>query len=142
MLENGEHETVPLKGVAKRKYARSYYLKNKKAILAKTRAYILAHPEVYQRSHKNRLFREHDTSSAEYETQLKRQGGRCAICGRKDTRSLSIDHDHSHCPGEQSCRLCNRGLLCNDCNKKLSVVEDRVFLRKAKKYLKKWRKRS
>lgn len=132
---------MPLKGAAKRKYARRYYLRNKKEILAKTSAYLLAHPEVKQRSHKNRLFREHDISCAKYEKLLKKQKGRCAICRRKDKRALSIDHDHSHCSGERSCRLCNRGLLCNKCNKKLAVVEDKKFLRKALAYLKKWETR-
>src|SRR5689334_18983360 len=99
---------MPLTGKAKRRYARKYYLKNKKEILAKTTAYLLAHPEVKQRSIKNRTLREHDMSSGEYEKQLKKQKGRCDICGGKDTRDLSIDHDHAHCPGEKSCRSCNR----------------------------------
>jgi hypothetical protein len=38
---------MPLKGEAKRKYVRKYYLANKDVILEKTRAYTLAHPELW-----------------------------------------------------------------------------------------------
>lgn len=130
---------MPLKGVAKRRYYQRYYKKNKKTILAKANAYLAIHPEVKQRARKNRIYKEHDITCEEYETLLKKQNGRCAICRRKDKRALSVDHDHSHCPGEQSCRLCNRGLLCNRCNKKLAVVEDEDFISKALVYLKKYK---
>lgn len=132
---------MPLTGKKKRKYARKYYLKNRKEILAKTKAYLLAHPEVEQRSRKNRIFKEHDISAEEYEKKLREQSGKCAICGRKDTRALSVDHDHTHCAGEKSCRLCNRGLLCNKCNKKLAALEELKWKEKAEKYLQNWKKK-
>lgn len=47
-----------------------------------------------------------------------RQGGRCAICGRKPKRRLAIDHDHR--TGEV------RGLLCRDCNLALGLFGDDV----------------
>lgn len=131
---------MPLKGPAKREYARQYYLKNKKSVIEKTKAYHLAHPEVQLRSHKNRLLRDHSLTHEEYEVLLKDQEGLCSICKRKDTRALSIDHDHSCCAGEKSCSLCTRGLLCNDCNKKLAVVEDEIFIQKALEYLERWKR--
>lgn len=125
-------------------YSHDYYLRNKQSILEKTRAYIKSHPEVYARSHKNRLFKEHSTTREKYEAQVKEQDNKCAICRQEDTRDLSMDHDHACCSGENSCGkcnrgLCNRGLLCNACNKKLAVVEDETFLGKAKEYLRKWK---
>ena len=42
------------------------------------------------------------------------QGGRCAICLRR--RRLAVDHDHRHCPGQEGCPTCVRGLLCFPCN--------------------------
>jgi hypothetical protein len=34
-------------------------------------------------------------------------------------RPFCVDHDHTCCPGEYTCGKCVRGLLCDDCNKKL-----------------------
>lgn len=61
----------------------------------------------------------------EYAAQLAKQGGRCAICQRKPTRTPHIDHDHACCPGVgnrsygRSCGKCVRGILCASCNHKL-----------------------
>jgi len=38
----------------------------------------------------------------------------CAVC--RMTENLSVDHDHSCCPGEHSCGKCIRGFLCRTCN--------------------------
>ena len=36
---------------------------------------------------------------------------------------LQVDHDHSCCPGSNSCGLCIRGLLCGACNVRLARLE-------------------
>lgn len=72
----------------------------------------------------------------EYETLLKAQNGKCAICGRHYTelgKLLSVDHDHES--GK------NRSLLCNGCNLGLGNFEENISnLKKAINYLKKWGK--
>lgn len=56
---------------------------------------------------------------------LEQQGGACAICKRKPKRYwLSVDHDHSCCPGIKTCGNCVRGLLCSSCNSFLGRVSD------------------
>ena len=48
-------------------------------------------------------------------------GSRCDLCGLQ--RQLEIDHDHRHCPGEQGCGKCIRGLLCGLCNTAIAHFE-------------------
>ncbi len=67
------------------------------------------------------------------------QDGKCKICNNEEdtlkTR-LSIDHDHSCCPGENSCGKCVRGLLCHRCNTGLGNFRDDLdFLKNAIAYL-------
>ena len=64
----------------------------------------------------------------QYDDMLAAQDGRCAICQAvPGARALSVDHDHSCCPGKQkSCGGCVRGLLCQTCNMLLGATEDSV----------------
>jgi Recombination endonuclease VII len=66
------------------------------------------------------------------------QNGVCAICGNHETerQHLSVDHDHSCCPGDKSCGKCVRGLLCNACNNGIGRLrEDPKILRRAAEYV-------
>ncbi len=80
-------------------------------------------------SHLKRTYGMH---SAEYQSLLAQQGGRCAICktetpGGKTTR---FHVDHSHKTGQV------RGLLCSACNRMLGYAGDRAdVLAAAAKYL-------
>jgi hypothetical protein len=68
----------------------------------------------------------------------KSQNGVCKICGEteKYRKRLSVDHDHSCCPGEGSCGNCIRGLLCSTCNMVLDQIkDDKVLLQKMIDYL-------
>jgi hypothetical protein len=76
-------------------------------------------------------------SSEKYEQMVKKQKGKCAICGKAETRKLngsvvrlSVDHDHK--TGKV------RELLCNHCNAMLGFVNDDVeLLKKVIYYLEK-----
>lgn len=72
-----------------------------------------------------------------YEQMLVEQGGGCAICEKPapEGRRLSVDHDHACCPGEKTCGLCVRGLLCITCNVWLGFYENRDWVARADEYL-------
>ena len=77
----------------------------------------------------------------EYEAMFKAQNGCCAICDEaQPSRRLSVDHDHSCCPGDKkTCGQCVRQLLCAKCNSLLGPPnDDPQRLRKAIAYLRKW----
>lgn len=70
----------------------------------------------------------------DYDQMLKKQRGKCAICGlpdpgQKGKKFLCIDHDHK--TGKV------RGLLCHRCNRGLGLLFDSIkAVEKAVKYLK------
>jgi hypothetical protein len=73
---------------------------------------------------------------------LQIQENRCANaeCKKVFTNTFgsrpTIDHDHSCCPGRQTCGKCVRGLLCESCNHGLGQFKDSVEkLRGAADYL-------
>lgn len=72
-----------------------------------------------------------------YDEMLAAQGGVCAICHQPPKRDVSpmgdkrakLVVDHNHETGEV------RGLLCFDCNVKLSAIEDEQFMLLGRAYL-------
>jgi len=67
-------------------------------------------------------------SAQEYEEMVARQGGVCAICGRKFDKPLHVDHCHA--------TNVIRGLLCRKCNTGLGCYEDNpTFMQRAGAYL-------
>ncbi len=92
----------------------------------------------------NYLRRFYKISLAQRDALLESQGGRCANPGcRTDTpggnKTFHLDHDHSCCPGDESCGKCIRGLLCHDCNVGSGLFDDDpVKLQGHADYLKAW----
>ena len=72
-----------------------------------------------------------------YNALVDAQGGRCAICGTvPESGPLFVDHNHTCCPGQNTCGNCVRGLLCKHCNLVLGIVKDSATrLRSAADYL-------
>lgn len=64
----------------------------------------------------------------QYQKAFKKQGGKCAVCGKKSHYALVVDHDHS--TGKF------RGLLCRSCNVAIgNLGDDADGLRRALRYL-------
>lgn len=91
-----------------------------------------------ERSRPRKIERTYGITIEHYNDLLDQQNNRCAICREENAngRSLSIDHDHSCCPGNKSCGNCVRQLLCDVCNRGLGFFKDNPeLLREAANYL-------
>jgi hypothetical protein len=75
-----------------------------------------------------------------YHAILEAQGGVCAICkAPPNGKRLAVDHDHACCPGEKTCGECIRGLLCDNCNWWLGLIDDNLSrLEAAEQYLRRY----
>lgn len=114
--------------------SKAYYAKNPEKCKAANRAYYRKYPEKYKSTQRTCALRTYyGMSISDYDTMLKKQNGKCAICRRKNLsrryRHFHIDHDH------KTKRV--RGLLCHTCNLSLGIFSDSVkILNTAIKYLK------
>jgi hypothetical protein len=80
----------------------------------------------------NKLKSLYKISLTAYNKMLKAQNYKCALCDKKnrDKRKLAVDHNH------KTNRV--RALLCVRCNTKLGIIEDKIFMRKALNYLRRF----
>ena len=76
------------------------------------------------------LMYKYGISIKEYDDLLTKQEGRCKTCGRHESKlkkRLGVDHKHiagySDMPPTEK-RKYVRGLLCDDCNKSLGIIND------------------
>jgi hypothetical protein len=92
----------------------------------------LQKPASLERSWKYLLRTRYQMTPEHYQARFDAQHGLCACCGQPETRKtpsgvgvarLCVDHDHRCCPGDRSCGLCVRQLLCTRCNTAVGYVE-------------------
>lgn len=90
--------------------------KTKQKYLEKRKAYYKTHPEMFRNS---RLVKKYGITLDEYNTMMKNQGYKCAICGVPElecTKGLYVDHNHE--------TKIIRGLLCEACNFMLGKAKE------------------
>ncbi len=88
--------------------------------------YYLDNPEKkLEKKKKDRIsktnWKSHHISEEKYNEMLSLYEGKCYIC--KNKNATDIDHNHNCCNGAKSCGKCIRGILCNNCNTALGVLE-------------------
>lgn len=106
-----------------RAQARQRYAANRDREIARNRAYNAAYPE---RRAATQLKHAHGIRPEELISLREKQDGCCYLCRRElgTGRHVHLDHDHAHCAGERSCRVCQRGLACDRCNKLIGLADD------------------
>lgn len=89
----------------------------------------------YQKSLQNSVYkRKYGITLDEYNTMLKQQNKRCAICSiHSDDLNIKLCVDHCHDTGTV------RGLLCSMCNRAIGFLSDDAYLlEKAARYLREY----
>lgn len=109
----------------------------KKLVYGRTNCLVIS---CHRPHYSNGVCRSHNTTYRTYGITVDRLvellSSKCEICDRSD--QLSIDHDHSCCPGKTSCGKCVRGVLCQGCNRGIGQFNDDIeALKNAIKYLEK-----
>lgn len=109
-----------------------WYQDNREQVLIKQAAWRRANTDKVQA---NRRWAGYRIRPEQYEAMLAEQDGKCAGCGLGDV-PLMLDHDHACCPTIPTCGQCNRGLLCDRCNRSIGFVfENPATLRALADYL-------
>lgn len=97
------------------------------------------HNKSFEERRNYRLWNRYSLTPEQYDEILSAQNGHCAIC--PSTNKLTVDHDHSCCPGRKSCGECVRGILCDPCNRRiLPILENSDLVASGLSYLNKWEK--
>lgn len=108
-----------------RKLVRKLYKKSEAGKTAEIR-YRKKHWDKNAPKREKRRYWRYGLTTDQYESLLKKQDGKCAICLGKDARNI----DHCHSTGKV------RGLLCGNCNLALGLLKDnRDVLLRAISYL-------
>jgi len=100
---------------------------------ARAKAYRVSTPDAHL---SNKLWTFYRIRLSDFRRMLDEQKGACAACGRTPKprangiagTGLCIDHDHTCCAGTRQqkriCGRCVRGLICQQCNVALGMVDD------------------
>jgi hypothetical protein len=107
---------------------KKYYEKNKERIIARKKELESQSPEMRR---KRSLWRNYGMTEQDFDNLFELQGRCCALCfapGSKRTPRLCVDHCH------ETKKV--RGLLCDNCNRALGLLGDKVEpLERAIEYL-------
>ena len=115
--------------------------RNKDHVNARQREYY--HKIGFKHRRKYSVKSRYRLTEEQYFDLINEHDNRCAICKKHQSelpKVLSVDHDHSCCPGAFSCGKCIRGLLCSSCNLALGGFGDNInMLQLAIDYLNKYK---
>lgn len=107
---------------------RAWYAQNQGKERANARVrYTRTREEMLQASEVRRYRARHGMRPEDWADLWNAQDGRCYLCGDQladGKGKVHIDHDHSHCPRNRSCKVCRRGLSCNRCNQAIGLAAD------------------
>lgn len=118
--------------------SRAYYANNREPMKAAAREYRLRNGDEIRRREREkywsggqkqmrawRLMFYHGMRPEDWAAMWDAQQGLCYLCSEElgDQRAV-IEHDHSCCPPESSCRICRRGLAHSDCNSSIGMARD------------------
>lgn len=79
-----------------------------------SRRYLEKNPQKNREAH---LWHKHGLRQDDLAGIWELQDRRCYLCLEPlDLAEVRVDHDHRHCPREESCGTCRRGLAHNGCN--------------------------
>jgi len=111
------------------------YRSNREEILKKRATYRKDNRIKILTSSRRQILKKYGMTAEDYESLREKQEGRCAICNVHFSEKVILGRmpsiDHCHQTGKV------RGLLCMTCNTKLGVLENKVFIQQAEKYLNK-----
>src|SRR5215475_14701190 len=102
---------------------------NPERLKATAEAYSKAHPHRRQPRPGDkitRLRRIHGMTPEIWASIWDSQDGLCYLCGEplEQAKHACVDHDHSCCGPQLSCRWCRRGLACRSCNCLIGLAGD------------------
>ena len=111
-------------------YHQKWYQKNKERVLAKSRAYRLAHKEQYRKYSYNYTLKKLGLTASDYEQMKSAQDNKCFICHKTETVRqngllMPLAVDHCHATGRV------RKLLCRKCNTCLGLADENTIIFKS-----------
>jgi len=79
-----------------------------------------------------RIMVKYGITAFEWDNMFMLQGSACAVCKTQipGKKGWVTDHNHACCPGDNTCGMCVRGILCSSCNITLGHVKDSVEILK------------
>ncbi len=136
------YETSPERRTVKARQAREHRAKNPEPRKAYYRRWIAQNPDGPTDQYLKYRF---GFGIDKFREMAAAQDWVCALCSRPENgdRRLSVDHDHSCCPGNKgkTCGKCVRGLVCQRCNNVLGNSQDNIrTLERAVDYIRRYAK--